>query len=167
MGFQADTPENDSNMPEVWDFRTKIWLKSNWRETKNLVARQYFFNQIFVWKSLKMDILFFFPGASASNPMQIWSVSDLACLNRQVLRIRHFLILLSHVILLPVQHDSKSFNNYCQPSHMKTYLNHKLTKKVQFLHSELYHCSQLSSMIAAPAIYLYFFYTLFRPEFFY
>ena len=29
VGYQADTPENDSNRPIVCDLRTKIWLTNN------------------------------------------------------------------------------------------------------------------------------------------
>ena len=33
MGFESDTPKNESNMSIFSDFRTKIWLKSYWRAT--------------------------------------------------------------------------------------------------------------------------------------
>ena len=34
--LRADTPENDSNLAILCEFRRKFWLKSNWRATEVL-----------------------------------------------------------------------------------------------------------------------------------
>ena len=39
MGFEADTPKNNSNMSNVCDFQTKIWLKVIDKQSKTQEAR--------------------------------------------------------------------------------------------------------------------------------